>query len=49
MFAKIFGSNFHPSLKINLQLQVVLSAVELATLRSEIADLEEREAHLKAQ
>ncbi|XP_008437424.2 uncharacterized protein LOC103482843 isoform X2 [Cucumis melo] len=31
------------------QEKVVLSAVELATLRSEIADLEEREAHLKAQ
>ncbi|XP_038874503.1 uncharacterized protein LOC120067136 [Benincasa hispida] len=31
------------------QEKVVLTAVEVATLRSEIADLEEREAHLKAQ
>lgn len=30
-------------------LQVVLSAVEVASLRSEINDLEERESHLKAQ
>ncbi|XP_022155792.1 uncharacterized protein LOC111022819 isoform X2 [Momordica charantia] len=31
------------------QEKVVLTAVEVASLRSEIADLEEREAHLKAQ
>lgn len=30
-------------------LQVVLTAVEVESLRSEIAALEEREAHLKAQ
>lgn len=30
-------------------LQVVLSAVEVESLRSEIADLEERESHFKAQ
>lgn len=32
-----------------LELQVVLSAVEVESLRSEIADLEERESHFKAQ
>lgn len=30
-------------------MQVILSAVEVASLRSEIADAEEREAYLKAQ
>lgn len=32
-----------------MTLQVVLTAVEVESLRSEIAALEEREAHLKAQ
>lgn len=32
-----------------MTLQVVLTAVEVESLRSEIASLEEREAHLKAQ
>lgn len=33
----------------NFWLQVVLSALEVESLKSELADLEEREAHLKAQ
>jgi len=35
--------------KLYFDLQVELSLVELESLRSEIAYLEEREAHLKAQ
>ncbi|KAG6387777.1 hypothetical protein SASPL_152970 [Salvia splendens] len=34
---------------VRKSLQVVLSAVEVESLRSEIADLEERESHFKAQ
>lgn len=33
----------------NFWLQVVLSALEVESLKSELAELEEREAHLKAQ
>lgn len=36
-------------LAFSLNSQVELSAVELESLRSELTDLEEREAHLKAQ
>ncbi|KAG9153477.1 hypothetical protein Leryth_018735 [Lithospermum erythrorhizon] len=50
-----FKSNFYNiqlasgCAKRRFTLQVVLSATEVASLRSEISDLEERELHLKAQ
>lgn len=37
------------TITVNYDSQVVLTAAEVESLRSEIADLEEREAHLKAQ
>ncbi|XP_019261334.1 PREDICTED: uncharacterized protein LOC109239247 [Nicotiana attenuata] len=47
--ASTFGDNSIQSPELSRDWEVVLTAVEVESLRSEIAALEEREAHLKAQ